>query len=358
VRNQDEIFEMLDLEEWCETESLSFKKSMGSSGMQLHLSECPSCGDRRGRVYLNAETGLGNCFVCNEGFNKAKFIKMTTGLSWVETMRHARDFVKDQGWRPKKTHTTDVSFEDVKLPISFPLPTGKGENLIYLEKRGITGDLCKYFHLRFCVEGWWNFIDEEGFRSGQKFDQRVIIPVFDLDGTLKTFQGRDVTGEAKNKYLFPKLLPGTGKYLYNGQNAQGASRAVLGEGAFDVIAIKKAFDNDVELRDVLPIGSFGKHLSYGSMDGDDQLGRFLQLQQKGLREITIMWDGEHKALIAAIEACEKLKGIGLVCKIALLPQDKDPNEVSPQIVCEAFRHAQVYTRQLGMRWRLRSPYKT
>jgi len=359
-----ELSEELDLESWFERESLAYKTSRGVNGWQINAKDCPQCGGSKWRVYLNAETGAGNCFQCGETFSKLGFIhaylhgdkRENSKAAWRETFKHVREALSDQGWRPKRTTTAAVEFGEVKLPLSFPLPTPEGQNLIYLEKRGVDAALAKYFHLRFCAEGWWRFTKDDGSPGGQKFDGRVIIPVFDLDGSLRTFQGRDVTGESEQKYLFPKGLPGTGRYLLNGQNAVRAKRVAMGEGAFDVIAIKKALDEEVALRDVVPVGSFGKHLSYGSLDGDDQLGRFLQLKADGLEEVTIMWDGEPKALIAALDAAKLLRGIGLKVRIAVLPYDKDPNEVPPDVVRRAFWEAKAYTPTLDVTWRIQNPY--
>jgi DNA primase len=324
--------------------------------MQINAKECPHCGDRRWRVYLNAATGLGNCFVCNEPFNKIKFAKLVTDLPWRELKTRLVEIMKDQGWRPKRVSAA-VEVGEVKLPLSFALPTPEGSNLMYLEERGVDSELAAYFHLRFSEDGWWNFTKEDGSSSGQHFGNRVIIPVFDLDGTLKTFQGRDITGTSERKYLFPAMLPGTGKFLYNGQNAVRAKRVVVGEGVFDVIALKKAFDEDVELRDVVPVGTFGKHLSFGSMDGDDQLGRFMQLKAFGLKEVTFLWDGEKAALESALSAAELLHRNGFQVRVGLLPEGRDPNESTAEDVRKAFWSAQTYSPRLAIQWRLRNPYK-
>lgn len=351
-----ELLDELDLEAWFESESLDFKLSRGVSGMQINAKACPACGDRRWRVYLNAETGRGNCFVCNATFNKFSFLNAYRDEAPALTFQHIREFLRDQGWRPKRKVTAEVVMGEVKLPLSFALPTADGQNLVYLEERGITGDIAGYFHLRYCADGWWNFAKEDGSTGGQNFGQRVIIPVFDLDGTLATFQGRDVTLKAENKYLFPKGLPGTGRYLFNGQNVVGMKRLCVGEGAFDVAAIKIAFDEDWELRGVGQVGTFGKHLSYGSLDGNDQLGRFLRLKARGLEEVTLMWDGGAKELEDALAAARQLHGIGLRVRIATLPKGKDPNEVLPEVVRSAFRAATLYSRATEIRLRLQNPY--
>lgn len=361
--DKDEIVEQLDLEYWFDRESIAHQMSRGRSGMQINVRECPACGDTRYRVYLNAETGIGNCFVCNETFNKLKFIHLHLGLdpedkrSWRQTFEHAAETMRDQGWRPKQTAQVAVEEEKAELPDSIELPTKDGRNLKYLEDRGITGEIAKYFHLRFCIAGKWWFTNEEGQRRFQRFDQRVLIPVYDLDGTFKTFQGRDISGTSDRKYLFPSGLPGTGRYLLNGQSVQRAKRVVMGEGAFDVFALKLAMDEEVSLRDVVAVGSFGKHLGFGAADGNDQLSRFRELKKQGLEEVTIMWDGEHKALLAACDACKLLRQVDLKAKIALLPADRDPNEVTADVVRRAFWEAVPYSQAQHIKWMMKNPFK-
>lgn len=360
-----EISDEFDLEYWFDRESRPFKITHGSSGEQINAQECPCCGNTKWKVYLNKETGAGNCFAgsCEEKFSKLGFVHqahgrdMESSADWRETYKEVKECMSEQGWRPRRTVTVAVEYPPAMLPESFELPTPEGQNLVYLDKRGISGEIAGYFHLRYCIHGKHNFTRPDGTPGYQKFDGRVIIPVFDLDGKLVTYQGRDTTGLAGDKkYLFAAGLPGTGRHLLNGQSVMRAKRVVMGEGAFDVAAIKIAFDEDPKLRDVIPVGSFGKHLSYGSMDGNDQVGRFRQLKAQGLEEVTIMWDGEWKALIAALDAAELLRQVGLLVRIAILPAGRDPNEVLPEVVRDAFRNATVYSKLLSVKWRLRNPF--
>ncbi|RWB95513.1 MAG: DNA primase [Mesorhizobium sp.] len=362
-----ELADELDLEFFFERESLAYKMGRGASGMQINAKHCPNCDDSRYRVYLNADTGFGNCFVCNETFNKAKFIHRHfdhADTEWGRTAEVLKEVLRDQGWRPKRTVGAAVEMPStVKLPYSHELPLDTGENLTYLEQRGVTPELTRYFHLRWCEFGWWDYKKEDGTPARQHFDNRIIIPVFDLDGTMVTYQGRDLLGPPEDetafyrKYLFPIGLPGTGRFLLNGQNVHLTEEVAMGEGAFDIIAMKAAFDGESALRNVVPVGSFGKHLSYGSPDGNDQLGRFIKLKAMGVKRVTIMWDGEEKALKAALDAAKLLNGIGLVARIALLPADKDPNEVLPEVVRKAYWEAVTWTPVLDIKWRLKNPYR-
>lgn len=353
-----ELFDALDFEFWLEREGVSYKITPGHSGRQVNARLCPICGDRRSRVYLNAETGVGNCFICNTKFSKAKFINETLGGVWRDTLKLVKEALKEQGWRPRKRIEVAVEEEKAVMPPSFALPTPEGQNLKYLEDRGVTAEWARYFHLRFCDEGWWNFTKDDGARGGQRFDGRLLIPVYDLDGSFRTFQGRDVTGnDGGRKYLFPSGLPGTGRYLLNGQNALHRREVVIAEGFFDVAAIKIAFDGDPHLSTVEAIGTFGKHLSGGAGEGDDQLTRFRKLQATGLKQAVFMWDGERSALEAAVSAGQMLKKIGLAVKIALLPPGRDPNEVPPEIVRDAYWKASPLTEATAVAWRVKNPYR-
>lgn len=348
----------LDMEFFLERESVPFRLTRGVNGEQLNIKTCPnpSCQDDRWRTYFGIESGFGNCFKCGEGFGKVKFLKLHFGhKEWRDTAREMETLLREQGWRPIRKAMVAVTQGQVVLPMSEPIPLPTG-NLPYLEARGFTADIAHYFGLRLCEFGLWIYNEPDGSRKTQNFSDRIIIPVYDLDGELKTFQGRDLGGISDRKYLFPKLLPGTGRYLLNAQNALATNHVVMGEGIFDVAAMKMAFDEVSEMRHLVPIGSFGKHLSYGDKDGNDQLGRFATLKTRGIKIVTIMWDGEYNALLAALDAAKKLTSLGLVARVALLPHGKDPNEVTPQVVRDAFYKAQVWTPAQDVMWRLRNPY--
>ncbi|MCP1540032.1 hypothetical protein [Methylorubrum extorquens] len=360
-----ELAEELDLEQWFDREGLAYRgPTRGSSGMQINCRDCPQdhCRDSRYRVYLNADSGLGKCFVCDTTFTKLNFINAylhgdKNAAKWGDTLKHVKQACVDQGWRPKRTTTAAiVEPGEIKLPDSFALPTPEGQTLKYLADRGISPELAAYFHLRYCDDGWWNWTKDDGKRGGQKWEQRLIIPVYDLDGTLVTFQGRDVIGTQEPKYLFPPALPGTGRFLFNGQNAVRARRIVMGEGAFDVFSLKAALDEESDLRDIVPVGSFGKHLSTGDLEGKDQLGQLLILKSYGLEEVIICWDGTPDALVAATKTAESIRKIGLKARVALLPLDQDPNDAKPAVVRRAIWEAQEFSSRLAVEWRLRNPY--
>jgi len=351
-----DILEAIDMESWLDMQGIDYRITHGSRGTQINVRDCPVCGSNKWKVYLNAETGLGNCFAGDhpegENFNKWSFIKAELGGSNREVVDHLKGIVAEIGWLPKKIKAEPVqeSVPSLQLPESVPIPY-KGRNLAYLEVRGITSEAAKHFALRFSKSGVFPY-RIKGKKFVQRYTERVIIPIHDLDGDLVSFQGRDTTGNADRKYLFPPGFASTSKLLYNAHNARGAKHVVVTEGVFDTIAVWQAFKPNPILRQVVPIATFGKHLSHA--DKTDQFSQFIRLKSLGLEKVTMMWDSESSAINAAIKAGKLLKSIGLEVNIAILPRGMDPNEAMPDEVIKTFESAESLTLQFEAKLKLQS----
>tara|TARA_R110000851_G_C13102760_1_gene569220 strand:- start:5450 stop:6535 length:1086 start_codon:yes stop_codon:yes gene_type:complete len=344
----EEILESIDMESYLDMEGITYKNTFGSSGEQLNVKTCPVCGGSNNKVYLNTESGLGNCFHgdCEAKFNKYSFIKAHTELTeFRDIIAHLKQAAREMGWRPKRLQAVAVDLDkaDLTMPDSLALPIGT-KNLAYLKQRGINGDVAAYFNLRFSLNGKFWYKDSYKVTRSQDYSNRILIPIFNIEGELVSFQGRDITDKSEKKYLFPPGYSSTGKYLYNAQNALGYERLIMNEGAFDVFATKIAMDEEVDTRDVGVIGTFGKHLSYGNNECKDQIGELLKLKHKGLKEVIFMWDSEHAALDAACKAGVMVQGLGLHVRIAILPPGKDPNEVPAYVVRDTYKNSLPLTK--------------
>lgn len=357
----------LDFEQWAQTEGVTYRRTTGKHGREMNIRECPTCGNRDWKVYFNPTTRVGVCFAGShpqdKQFNTFVFIKEHTQLTGRELTRYIETQLLEQGWQPKRKETAMESHvalsETITLPLNIALPLPDGRLPDYLIERGVSAELCRYFDVRFSIDGLHTYVDAySGQLQMQDFSMRVMIPIYDLEGKMATFQGRDVTGLAQKKYLFPSTLPASGRFLYNGHNAVGKSTIVVSEGAFDVWAIKRALYLEDSLRDyVEPVGTFGMHLSGDfSSDSQDQLGGFLWLKANGLKNIILMWDAEKAAMRNTIAAAKKLTGIGLKVKIASLGEEgKDPGDASDVEIIQAFYQAQPFTAQLAMKMLVLGP---
>ncbi|WP_051258857.1 hypothetical protein [Chitinibacter tainanensis] len=349
-----ELFGELDIEHYLETEGVRYRRTFGAKGTQLNMRECPVCGGKGWKVYINAETGLGNCFhgSCGQTFNKGSLVRALMSsegseVSWFEVRKQIEQFLARNGWRPKRKPSKEkLSNGRVSLPANVSIPY-KENNLPYLKARGISSSVAKAFDLRFCAKGYYSY-SFDGMTIRQDYSNRVLIPVYDLEGVMVNFQGRDITGAANEKYLFPPGLAGTGRFLYNGHRARGARTLLVGEGAFDTIALEMAIAGQQDFRSVAAVGTFGKHLSgvlnpdaeFKLPDDQCQVSELIKLKAEGLEELVFMWDGERKARNDAVKAGLFLRRLGFKCRLGVLPDDKDPNEVAPEVIREAYWRAE------------------
>jgi len=363
-RNPDELTELLEMtdpEDYLDWLGVDYLVTRGRSGVQLNIKECPRCGGRDRKVYLNAETGLGNCFhgscVDNPGFNLFSFSKAFFDDSAKEAIAQLKQYASTVGWKPKKAKplSLDVKSADgVTLPESYALPIN-GKNLSYLQARGLSSELVEELGWRFCRHGHFDYTRPDGNKGQQSYDSRVIIPVFDLEGVVRTFQGRDITGTADNKYLFPPGLAGTGQFLYNAHNALGSQTIVICEGAFDVASTVAAVREDHSQK-IGVVGSFGKRISMSESGAEDQLSQLYALRDAGAKRFVFLWDGEFAALDDACKEAQQLRRYNFDTYIAILPQDKDPNEAQAWEIRAAIEMATPATPMKinGLRMWLRS----
>lgn len=350
-----ELLDDIDVADFLDYEAISYRRV--GAGTNLNIRECPFCGSSNWKTYMRADNGRGLCFRgdCQAKFSLFSFTRQHLNADNKATAEHIKQYALQAGSvsaRPKIEH--DPVTDGWELPSSIPLPTPDGQTHPSLIKRRITLDTQALYGLRWCEEGRWTYKDIDGVQRAQIFDRRIIIPVHDLDGVVRSFQGRDGTGKAEKRYLFPSGLPGTGRFLYGGHLVSGKSHLVIGEGPFDTMAIHQAISNHPDFRNVGAVGSFG--LSIGISEGDDQLARLLKLKQAGTSTLTFLWDGERGAFLAAVANGEKLLSHGFRVRIGLLPADHDPNEVDTVVVRKAIEEAQELTPMQALAFRLNPAY--
>lgn len=328
-----------DAEQIVAYEGYEYKISNGNNGVQLNVKTCPNCGSSDYKVYLNADTGLGNCFKCSFTFNKYKFIKASRGLTaHRDVLQCFANMDSVISYRPKAVTQYRQINKDWVLPQNFKIEL-EDQVPQYLKDRNVDAKLSKRFDLRLCEYGFYHYKDFSDKDRAVDFSHRIIIPVKDSDGNMVTFQGRDMTGKAEKKYLFPNMLPGTARYIYNSDYAINvrAKKVVLNEGVFDVFAMTQALESDIAYKDFVACGTFGKHLSISAKNftTDDQLSDLFRLKREGVEEFIILWDGESEAIAAAFEAMTQLNSYGLSSTVAVIGGGLDPAETSHSVLLKA-----------------------
>lgn len=360
MNNLAELFASIDVCEWLDYEGIGWKKI---NNTQIKLDECVFCGGEK--AYLRSDDGRGTCHSgkCGQRWNLFGLVREFTHLDNRQTIKRLEAYADGAGIRAHRAKAPLVvaTNSEWDMPPHDALPTTEGHTHPDLIKRKITVETQALFGLSYCTEGWFKYTNHEGRATGMPFSNRILIPVHDLDGSLQTFQGRacwDVDEElGERRYLFPPTLPGSGHFIYGANLCRGKPHLVMGEGPFDTMAIHQAMESHPDFKDYGAVGSFGLSIGSGDADGDDQLGRFRTLHREGLKSVTIMWDGERAALMRALDNGLLLRRQGIAVKIAMLPQDKDPNEVSTNVVRQAIYDAMKLTDANFMKLRLNPPYE-
>ena len=80
--------------------------------------------------------------------------------------------------------------------------------------------------------------------------------------------------------------------------------------------------------------------------------KLIKLAELGLRNVIFMWDGEERATDDAVEAALMVKRHGFNAKIAMLPKDKDPNEVPASVVLDSLYKAELVNKSIGAKIKL------
>lgn len=277
--------------------------------------DCPdtSCDDnwKCGKhCYVYLESNSCYCFKCGQSFSVLKLLELAEGLTYNQAVKRLlslapkrvypaagklREIVEERSKR--KIPEKPASPPGVELPFNVPIEPGSPAAL-YLEKRGFGRETIEAFDLRFCP-------------PGSPFMNRILIPVY-FEGVCVGYQGRDITGASKMKYMFPKGA-GFANYLYALDDALFWMRyrlldyVVLCEGVTDVWRTFLSEERSV-------VGTFGKILKAGQ--------RRALLETPDIKKVVIFWDGNAKA--DAYRLAEDLSAFKLV-RVVELPLELEPD---------------------------------
>lgn len=302
---------------------------------------CPFHEDKTPSLSISPDSQLFYCFGCGVGGTVIHFVMRYEGISYGEALRKLaqRAGISLPGLPQTETAPARDRLMDV---LRFALrfyheQIFRSENraaLRYLRDRGVTGESIRTFKLGYAPQGWRSLL-EAASKAGLKADEllkagvaaesrdganlydyfrnRIIFPIFDLQGRVVGFSGRSLDG-SEPKYINTPETPlfHKGKLLYNLHLAKDhirrSRRAVLVEGYMDVI-IPYQFG----VRNV--VASSGTSLS------EDQAA----LLKRYADEVIIVYDGDEAGINAAARGLTLLLKEGLRVRVALLPEGMDPD---------------------------------
>ena len=349
-------------------------------GKYVHLTKsgknfkglCPFHSEKSPSFIVNVEKQIYKCFGCGAGGNAITFIRDIESFSFAEAVKElAVEANMDITWEPSSQEQTVEQQETAamvdghefaaKLYHYLLLNTEEGKvGLSYLRSRGFTDALIETFQLgyasgrrdvlvQYFQKRQYNLslMEKAGLvkrtDSGEwtdMFRERVMFPIHDAKGRKIAFAGR-TPGNMQPKYLnSPETkLFHKATLLYNFHQAKSAIRKsgqiVLLEGYADVI---KAWDAGVENS----VATMGTSLT---ADHSGFIKRFVE-------DVIICYDADSAGQAAAYKSLPILEQIGLRVKVAMIPDQMDPDEFITSRGADAFNRDVLQQAVTAVKYRL------
>lgn len=306
---------------------------------------CPFHKEKTPSFHVHPGKQIFHCFGCGVGGDVIKFWMMHERVRFTEAaeqLAHRLGIPIPRFTFSKKDESAEKTRRDLLAVNEFALgyfrkifsSTEGRKAQLYLKDRGLTKELVDRFSIGFAPDGWENLIraaEKKGFSpeilekaglvlpgkkgSGyyDRFRNRVIFPIFDVQGRCVAFGGR-ILGEGEPKYLnSPETdIYKKGKLLYGLNLARRelteTSPALIVEGYMDLIALHK----------------------YGFTRCAATLGTALtdghaRLLKRYVREVIFIYDGDEAGQNAMIRGCEVLLGRSLSVSVVMLAEGDDPD---------------------------------
>ena len=353
---------------------------------------CPFHQEKTPSFSVNPAKGFYKCFGCGKGGTAYNFLMEIEGLSFPEAIKRVAEIsgvplpepVDDANYeRSKKRKKEQKAIADQVIELN-KIALEFWENHLqdvnahskaareYLEKREISEEIIKKFHIGFAPDSWDALLsllkekgadeklieasglvskNEEKNRIYDRFRGRIMFPVLNVEGNPIAFGAR-ILGAGEPKYLNSPETPAyvKGEHLYGLFQSKEEIRqkkfAILVEGYLDLIALYQ-------------YGIRNTAASLGTAFTPEQsklLGRFS-------KRVVINYDGDKAGVKAARRAIETLVKDDYETKVLVLPDGNDPDdflkangaEAYNQLRGHAFPFLQFVLENLGRERNLASP---
>lgn len=215
--------------------------------MKLNAS-CPICGDSKSDMYkarfwyyLHKDKYLVHCFNCDYTSGFQNFLKSRDETLYREYLIERRKESMKTGEPIReeidltKFKSKLVFVDDLihchrldKLPENHPI-------IKYVEKRCIPKSA--YTRLYFTAE--WQLLVNKYKPDTYKYPKkefRLVIPIYNTDGKIESFQGRDLSGKSKQKYMTIKAHENASK-IYGTDLVDANKNVWVMEGPIDTMFI-------------------------------------------------------------------------------------------------------------------------
>ena len=314
---------------------------------------CPFHNEKSPSFSVSPDKQMYYCFGCQAGGNVFTFVMEYENYSFPEALKMLSDRVgvklPEQEYSKEARKQQDLKTQILELNKQaakyyyYQLRTENGRQAMdYLTGRELSDETIKKFGLGFANKysddlykylkkqdvsdellkesGLVNVDEKHGMYD--KFWNRVIFPIMDVNGRVIGFGGR-VMGDGKPKYLnSPETkVFDKSRNLY-GLNIARTSRKkclLVCEGYMDVISLHQAGFNNA-------VASLGTALTT----------QHASLLKRYTEEVILTYDSDEAGVKAALRAIPILKAAGLSARVLQMQPYKDPDEFIKALGADAF----------------------
>ncbi len=304
---------------------------------------CPFHNEKTPSFYVTPGKNFFKCFGCGASGDIFTFVEKYEGISFNEALKKLADKAgvqlsnnfDSQKNQEKKAEQERLLQALQEITLFWQKKLLENEEVKnYLKKRGVNEEMAKKFRLGYSPEGWdnalkflksKNYTEEEIEKIGlikkkengnfyDRFRNRIIFPIFNLDGKVVAFSGRDFSGsENVAKYLNSPETEFFNKsaILYGMNFARDEARRrkyfILGEGQMDLLMSHKAgFENTV--------------VTSGTSLTDEHL----KIMGRYTKNIIFAFDSDNAGVNAAYRGIKKALANDFDVKIIEMEAGKDP----------------------------------
>ena len=310
---------------------------------------CPFHDDHSPSMCVSKEKQIYTCFVCGATGNVFQFIKEYENISFTEAVKKVALIggievkIDEMKTLKKESNLYDIYNLTNKI-YQLNLNTTMGISAKeYLKKRGIDDTIIKEFGIGLSLtkgniyealikKGFDNKdIIKSGLANENGYDlyrNRIMFPLWDLNGKVVGFSGRIYNGENAPKYINSKETEifKKGELLYNYHRARNECRrkneVIIMEGFMDVISAYTHGITNVVAAMGTAITSSNAHLI-----------------SRMAKNIILCFDGDDAGIMAANACTNELLKLNVFPNIVVLDKTKgkDPDEYIKNNGIEAFK---------------------
>ncbi|MBE6156893.1 MAG: DNA primase [Firmicutes bacterium] len=312
---------------------------------------CPFHDDHSPSMSVSKERQLFKCFVCNKGGNVFTFVKDYENISYIEAVKKVADKVGiplDYVPSTKSDSKYKLEYEIMDFTTKILQNNLNSKEGItakeYLEKRNITDEIIRDFKMGYALNNntyLYNVLTKKGYDINKlddlglitkdgiggydKFVNRIMIPICNLEGSVVGYTGRIFNNEDSAKYINTKetSIYKKGNILFNYHNAKNYIRearcAILVEGNMDAIRMYSS-----GVRNVL------------ALMGTAMTKEQVEILKKLRVPIILMLDNDNAGELATVNIGNELIKNNVDTKVVRLSGAKDPDEYIVKYGVNAF----------------------